>query len=73
LATAPISVNDLAPPAAESSSPWTAATHNLAAVEIWEMVDGLVESEPPDDDLLSVGTADDAKPARASWLRGRKA
>jgi hypothetical protein len=70
LASAPISMDELVAidaAAADASGPWNGATHNLAAVEIWEMIDSLDGPAPSDDQLVTSGTE-----KRRGWLRGRK-
>jgi hypothetical protein len=70
LASAPISMDELVAidaAGADASGPWNGATHNLAAVEIWEMIDSLDGPAPSDDQLVTSGTE-----KRRGWLRGRK-
>lgn len=65
-----ISTPDLAAANAEPMSPWPGAAHNLAAVDIWEMVDDLTivgQTEGPQ--LVSSGAP--GKRGRR-WLRSRK-
>ena len=69
-AAAPISMSDLAAANAEPKSPSSGATHNLAAVDIWEMVDDLtIDGQPEVQQLVSSGAP--GKRGRG-WLRGRK-
>ena len=71
LASAPISMTDLKAANAEAAAaPFGGPTHNLAAVDIWEMVDVLMDDgQPADQDLVNSGGSE--KRSRG-WLRGRK-
>jgi hypothetical protein len=54
----------------EPIAPWATPEQNLAAVEIWEMVDTMLADGHDDADLVSAGASTDAKGGR--WRRGRK-
>ena len=54
----------------EPMSPWSGATHNLAAVNIWEMVDDLTTVGQPEVPQLVSGGAPGKRGRR--WLRSRK-
>ena len=76
LATAPISMNDLtsmndlAAATSSAPSPFGEPTHNLAAVDIWEMVDVLTDDgQQQEQDLVGTGVSE--KRGRG-WLRGKK-
>jgi len=71
LASEPTAVAALAQraAAADPSAPWAGPTHNLAAVEIWEMVDELVVEERPQ---VLVAAGGDGERRGKGWLRGRK-
>lgn len=71
LAAAPTSVAEIKAhqaSAADAGSGW-GATHNMAAVEIWEMVDDMLAEPKPEENLVSAGGGD--RKGRG-WLRGRK-
>ncbi len=70
LASAPISMNDLAAANAVPAPPFGEPTHNLAAVDIWEMVDVLTDDGHEGEQEL-VGSGSSEKQSRG-WLRGRK-
>ncbi len=73
LAAAPMSMDELVSQNAQTSAEaqsWSGATHNLAAVDIWEMVDEIVDDGHQTDEQL-VGTGGAEKRSRG-WLRGRK-
>ncbi|MDP2292343.1 MAG: hypothetical protein Q8M22_14225 [Actinomycetota bacterium] len=73
LAAAPMSMDELVSQNTQSSAEaqsWSGATHNLAAVDIWEMVDEIVDDGHQTDEQL-VGTGCAEKRSRG-WLRGRK-
>jgi hypothetical protein len=64
---------DSEPPAervVEPIAPWATPAQNLAAVEIWEMVDTMLADGHDDDDLVSTGASTDSKGGR--WRRARK-
>ncbi len=70
LANAPIAVSDLPAVNAEPAPAFGGATHNLAAVDIWQMVDVLLDDDAEGDQQL-VGAGGAEKRSRG-WLRGRK-
>ena len=70
LASAPISMNDLAAASAVPASPFGEPTHNLAAVDIWQLVDVLTDEGREGEQEL-VGSGSSEKRGRG-WLRGRK-
>ena len=70
LALAPISMNDLTAPLVAPNSSFGEPTHNLAAVDIWEMVDVLTD-DGLDGEQELVGSGGSDKRGRG-WLRGRK-
>jgi hypothetical protein len=54
----------------EPIAPWATPEQNLAAVEIWEMVDGLTASEQDDASLVTAGGPPEHTGGR--WRRGKK-
>ena len=70
LASAPISMSDLAAANATPTTRFGEPMHNLAAVDIWELVDVLT-NEGRDDEPELVGSGASEKRGR-SWLRGKK-
>ncbi len=71
LASTPISMEALMALDSAGSNevgPWNGATHNNAAVEIWEMIDSLDGPKPSEDQLVTTGTEKRSR----GWLRGRK-
>jgi len=70
LASAPISMSDLAIANAVPAAPFGEPTHNLAAVDIWEMVDVLTDDGHTGKQQL-VGSGGSEKQGR-SWFRARK-
>jgi len=70
LASAPISMSDLAAANAEPAGPWNGATHNLAAVQIWEMVDDILDDGQSREPEMAAGGGSEKR--GRGWLRGRK-
>jgi len=70
LASSPISMSDLVAANAGQTAPFGDATHNLAAVDIWQMVDVLLDDQSAGNEQL-VGSGGPEKRGRG-WLRGRK-
>ncbi len=70
LASAPISMSDLAAANAAPTTQFAGPTHNLAAVDIWELVDVLTD-EGHDDEQELVGSGASEKRGR-TWLRGKR-
>jgi hypothetical protein len=70
LASAPISMTDLAAANAVPASPFGDPTHTLAAVDIWELVDVLTD-DGHDSEQELVGAGGSEKRNRG-WLRSRK-
>ncbi len=55
----------------EYLAPWQTPSHLSAALEIWEMVDELLDDGRDDHELVSAGAPDDKKSGRG-WRRGKK-
>ena len=70
LASGPISMDDLAVANAEPVGPWSDATHNLAAVQIWEMVDDIMDDGQTREPEMASGAGSEKR--GRGWLRGRK-
>ncbi|MGB8859140.1 MAG: hypothetical protein WCC60_07790, partial [Ilumatobacteraceae bacterium] len=70
LASVPISMADLLAAEAESAPSFGEPAHNLAAVDIWQMVDVLTDDTQPDSQQLVTSGSGDKR--SRGWLRGRK-